>query len=221
MKAIFRKLRSNGGSSMVLALFLMLVAIMVSHTILAAAASAGQNVTQQTETIQAYLTVSSAAEAFRDSVMDGFKDPKFQREVRTHYSNDMSTVIETETSYTEHQGPFAAEMIAAMKHALDFGTAFTHSYTIQVDGYEDVSMVMTLAKDKDKGETNQYVLTAVFSNAIPGSPIPDAPYRMTVTIEATVDHKQYVMDQQGKWVRTTDTWTFTKASIQRTEEAAA
>ena len=37
MKTIRKKLRSDRGSSMVLALFLMLVALMVSHTILAAA----------------------------------------------------------------------------------------------------------------------------------------------------------------------------------------
>ena len=61
MKTIRKKLRSDRGSSMVLALFLMLVALMVSHTILAAAATAGQNVVQQRESQQAYLTVSSAA----------------------------------------------------------------------------------------------------------------------------------------------------------------
>ena len=40
MKTIRKKLRSDRGSSMVLALFLMLVALMVSHTILAAALQA-------------------------------------------------------------------------------------------------------------------------------------------------------------------------------------
>ena len=48
---------------------------LVVLTILAAAATAGQNVVQQRESQQAYLTVSSAAETFRDSVLSCFLDP--------------------------------------------------------------------------------------------------------------------------------------------------
>ena len=95
MKTICKKLRSDRGSSMVLALFLMLVALMVSHTILAAAATAGQNVVQQRESQQAYLTVSSAAETFRDSVLSFNGDNSFRRvhpaaianQCRCQYSN--------------------------------------------------------------------------------------------------------------------------------------
>ena len=87
MKTIRKKLRSDRGSSMVLALFLMLVALMVSHTILAAAATAGQNVVHQRESQQAYLTVSSAAETFRDSVLSFNGDNSFRRVVSTRYKD--------------------------------------------------------------------------------------------------------------------------------------
>ena len=69
MKSMIHKLQDNKGSSMILALFLMLVSLMVSNTILAAAASASRSFLTQTDRQQSYLTVSSAAQVFRDSVV--------------------------------------------------------------------------------------------------------------------------------------------------------
>ena len=166
MKTIVKKLRSDRGSSMVLALFLMLVALMVSHTILAAAATAGQNVVQQRESQQAYLTVSSAAETFRDSVLSFNGDNSFRRVVTTRYKDaSKAEVLATQTTYTTLSGPFSKEVENGLKHLMDFGTAYTMTCTIQIEGYEDVSMEMTLDKDPDFSE-GKYVLTAVFSNAV-------------------------------------------------------
>ena len=221
MKTICQKLRSDRGSSMVLALFLMLVALMVSHTILAAAATAGQNVVQQRESQQAYLTVSSAAETFRDSVLSFSGDKSFRRVVETRYTDaSKEHIAETTVSFTSLQGPFSAELEEALKHLMTFGTAYTKTYTIQVEGYEDVSMEMTLDKDPDS-DNGKYVLTAVFSNAVPGQPIPDAPCRMKVTIRGNTDSvtDEAGQDESNIWTRRTVTWTFTTAKVERADTA--
>ena len=221
MNAILRKLRSDRGSSMVLALFLMLVAVMVSHTILAAAATAGQNVVQQRESQQAYLTVSSAAETFRDSVLSFNGNNSFRRVVETRYTNaSKEEVAETTTTYTSLQGPFSKELEDALKHQMNYGTAYTRTYTIQVEGYEDVSMEMMLDKDPDVSE-GRYVLTAVFSNAVPGQPIPEAPYRMKVTVRGNTDSvkDEASQDENNVWTRRTMSWQFTTAQVERADTA--
>ena len=221
MKTIRKKLRSDRGSSMVLALFLMLVALMVSHTILAAAATAGQNVVQQRESQQAYLTVSSAAETFRDSVLSFNGDNSFRRIVSTKYKDaSMEEVLTTQTTYTTLSGPFSKEVENGLKHLMDFGTAYTKTCTIQVEGYEDVSVEMTLDKDPDFSE-GKYVLTAVFSNAVPGKPIPEAPCRMKVTIRANTDSvkDEAGQDENNVWTRQTVTWAFTTAKLERADTA--
>ena len=217
IRKIRKKLRSDRGSSMVLALFLMLVALMVSHTILAAAATAGQNVVQQRESQQAYLTVSSAAETFRDSVLSFNGDNSFRRMVTTRYKDASQVeVLATQTTYTTLSGPFSKEVENGLKYLMDFGTA----YTIQVEGYEDVSMEMTLDKDPDFSE-GKYVLTAVFSNAVPGKPIPEAPCRMKVTIRANTDSvkDEAGQDESNVWTRRTVTWAFTTAKLERADTA--
>lgn len=219
MNTIRRKLRSDRGSSMVLALFLMLVAVMVSHTILAAAATAGQNVVQQRESQQAYLTVSSAAETFRDSVLSFNGDNSFRQVVETRYSDaSMEHVTQTTTSYNSLQGPFSVELEDALKHLMNYGTAYTKTCTIQVEGYEDVSMELSLEKDAEVSG-NGYVLNAVFSNAVPGKPIPDAPCRMKVTIRAYTESlkDETSQDKNNVWVRRTVRWQFTSAEMVRAD----
>ena len=216
MNHIFRKLRSDRGSSMVLALFLMLVSLMVSHTILAAAATAGQNVVQQRESQQAYLTVSSAAEVFRDSVLSF--SGQYQRVTTVRYNNTMTEVIQTDTAYSiPDQGPFSKELESAFRYVLDHdGVAYVGYYTIQVKDYEDVSMELTLEKDS---QTAEYILTAVFSNVVPGTSIPDAPYRMAVTIRSTISQTVGRTNEQEKWKETIDTWSFNAAELGRADTA--
>ena len=77
MQAIRRKLNSQKGASMLMALLLMLVGIMVSAVIISAATSAAVNKRSEKEQQQAYLAVSSAAELVRDdfqSLTGRYKD---------------------------------------------------------------------------------------------------------------------------------------------------
>ena len=63
-----KKLRSERGASILMALVLLLLASMVSAVILTAATSAARRVRNDREAQQDYLTVSSAAEMIRDSI---------------------------------------------------------------------------------------------------------------------------------------------------------
>ena len=77
MQAIRRKLNSQRGASMLMALLLMLVGIMVSAVIISAATSAAVNKRSEKEQQQAYLAVNSAAELVRDdfqSLTGRYKD---------------------------------------------------------------------------------------------------------------------------------------------------
>ena len=71
MGKILKKLHSQRGETMLMALLLSLVGVMVSAVILAAAISAESDAKAAREEQQAYLTVSSAAELFRDAIQSG------------------------------------------------------------------------------------------------------------------------------------------------------
>ena len=65
-----RKLKSNSGTSMILALALMLICVMVSSVILAAAASGTSRSINRTQQQQDYLAVSAAAELLASNLTD-------------------------------------------------------------------------------------------------------------------------------------------------------
>lgn len=221
MKTISAKLRSNRGSSMVMALILMLVAMMVSHTILAAAATAGQNVQLGDDGQQAYLTVSSAAETYRDAVLS-FQEA-FRKTVTKTYENDQDYSADrpktTTTAYTHLEtAPFSAEVEAALKYAIVYpAVTYTHTYLIRAENYDDVDMVLTM--EPPKNASGYYTLTAVFSNVIPGRDLPDNPYRITVSFRAELKEvsSRY---EEGRLRESTVTWLFSRPEFTRTKEAS-
>lgn len=224
MKTISAKLRSNRGSSMVMALLLMLVAIMVSHTILAAAATAGRNVQLGDDGQQAYLTVSSAAETFRDAALSF--SGKYRRTTTQRFASlvdfQNNKPKSTEVTYTnlESHTAFSGEIEAAIRYAIGFpDTTYTHSYQIQAQDYAPVDMELTLGKNPKV--PGQYVLTAFFSNVIPGKALPDNPCKITVTMAAvprTVENET-TSNPSELWKRTNVTWDFSNPQLTRTKEA--
>lgn len=194
MKKIFRKLGSNQGSSMILALLFMLVAMMVSHTILSASASAARSTLTQTDRQQAFLTVNSAAQMLKESVGNM---GVYEKDVR-HTFADNTFAVETEqptvVKKPSLQGPFGYEIQTLVE---DFSnsedTEHTKDYLILVDEYEPVAVTFTLKKTGGAmGEQGgaQCSLTAVFTNLLPTSlsgavsayTQPEAPTQITVTI---------------------------------------
>lgn len=83
MKNIRLKLNNNEGKTILMALFLLLVAVVVSVVIITAATTAAHQLNDNKEAQQAYLTVSSAAELFRDET----EGKKYEHILKTYTKN--------------------------------------------------------------------------------------------------------------------------------------
>lgn len=84
-----KKLKNNSGATILMALLLILLAMAVGAAILTAAVSAAHHMKSDREAQQNYLTVSSAAELIRDSIVGD----KYER-----------TMTETHTANTDEEG---------------------------------------------------------------------------------------------------------------------
>ena len=199
MKSMIHKLQDNKGSSMILALFLMLVSLMVSNTILAAAASASRSFLTQTDRQQSFLTVSSAAQVFRDSVATG----------NCNYSR---TVITVEGAADKEEkgamsGPFSQEIGDAVEALLRAyaATGYERDYLITVgssaEEFEPMNLHLRLEKtdsDEDTDRVQDCLLTATFSNVLPQSTAamvsgytpPYAPTQMVLTLRGSLSHTE-------------------------------
>ena len=199
MKSMIHKLQDNKGSSMILALFLMLVSLMVSNTILAAAASASRSFLTQTDRQQSYLTVSSAAQVFRDSVDTG----------NCNYSRTVITVTGAADKEEKQamSGPFSQEIGDAVEALLGAyaATGYERDYLITVgssaEEFEPMNLHLRLEKtdsDEDTDMVQYCLLTATFSNVLPQSTAamvsgytpPYAPTQMVLTLRGSLRHTE-------------------------------
>lgn len=199
MKSIIHKLQDNKGSSMILALFLMLVSLMVSNTILAAAASASRSFLTQTDRQQSFLTVSSAAQVFRDSVDTG----------NCNYSRTVITVTGAADKEEKQamSGPFSQEIGDAVEALLGAyaATGYERDYLITVgssaEEFEPMNLHLRLEKtdsDEDTDMVQDCLLTATFSNVLPQSTAamvsgytpPYAPTQMVLTLRGSLRHTE-------------------------------
>ena len=172
MGKILKKLHSQRGETMLMALLLFLVGVMVSAVILAAAISAESDAKAAREEQQAYLTVSSAAELFRDAIQSG--NSGGYREIVTKTYSD-AQLQGTKTEKQNASGPFSEIFNNVIPTLLTSPTTFRKTYTLSMDGLEDVTMELSI--QPKQGDNDQFTLTAVFYN----DPEGDHPCRMTVT----------------------------------------
>ena len=199
MKSMIHKLQDIKGSSMILALFLMLVSLMVSNTILAAAASASRSFLTQTDRQQSFLTVSSAAQVFRDSVDTG----------NCNYSRTVITVTGAADKEEKQamSGPFSQEIGDAVEALLGAyaATGYERDYLITVgssaEEFEPMNLHLRLEKtdsDEDTDMVQDCLLTATFSNVLPQSTAamvsgytpPYAPTQMVLTLRGSLRHTE-------------------------------
>ena len=199
MKSMIHKLQDNKGSSMILALFLMLVSLMVSNTILAAAASASRSFLTQTDRQQSFLTVSSAAQVFRDSVDTG----------NCNYSRTVITVTGAADKEEKQamSGPFSQEIGDAVEALLGAyaATGYERDYLITVGSsaqeFEPMNLHLRLEKtdsEEDTAAVQDCLLTATFSNVLPQSTAamvsgytpPYAPTQMVLTLRGSLRHTE-------------------------------
>lgn len=193
MKSMIQKLQDNKGSSMILALFLMLVSLMVSNTILAAAASASRSFLTQTDRQQSYLTVSSAAQVFQNSVASG----------NCNYSRTIISVTGAEDKKEKKamSGPFSQEIGDAVEALLGnyAATGYERDYLITVGSSAEEFEPMNLHLRLEKTDRVQdCLLTATFSNVLPQSTAamvsgytpPYAPTQMVLTLRGSLKHTE-------------------------------
>lgn len=171
MGKILKKLHSQRGETMLMALLLFLVGVMVSAVILAAAISAESDAKAAREEQQAYLTVSSAAELFRDAIQSG--SGGYREIVTKTYSG--TQLQGTKTEKQNASGPFSEIFNKVIPTLLKSPSTYQKPFTLSMDGLEDVTMELSI--QPKQGDNDQFTLTAVFYN----DPEGDHPCRMTVT----------------------------------------
>lgn len=171
MGKILKKLHSQRGETMLMALLLFLVGVMVSAVILAAAISAESDAKAAREEQQAYLTVSSAAELFRDAIQSG--SGGYREIVTETYSG--SQLQGTKTEKQNASGPFSEIFNNVIPTLLKSPSTYQKPFTLSMDGLEDVTMELSI--QPKQGDNDQFILTAVFYNDPEGK----HPCKMTLT----------------------------------------
>lgn len=209
MQAIRKKLNSQRGASMLMALLLMLVGIMVSAVIISAATSAAVNKRSEKEQQQAYLAVSSAAELVRDD----FQSPTGR------YKDVTTTVTHTDGTTTTTKDTIKATCavgdmindIGAWFIDVNTTTPYAKTYTFSVDGYEDVSAEILVSIDTGSdGSSKVYNLTATFTNGASS----EHPCRMVLTMEGKLAEERTSGDTGSTQV-VTQTLEWNKAKLQK------
>lgn len=180
MGAARRKLHEQRGASMLMALLLLLVALTVSAVVIAAASSAAATLRTDKAREQSSLAVSSAAEYVRETFLNGEMDGT----VKTSRRN---------TTYTPNSGSdgaflgFVEYAVPVLKVNSNANDVAKWTYTLSLEGMEDVwaEFSMRYGKSKGEGASNEgdtYILTVTLRNyedvAAPG----EHPCRMTLTL---------------------------------------
>ena len=206
MGKILKKLHSQRGETMLMALLLFLVGVMVSAVILAAAISAESDAKAAREEQQAYLTVSSAAELFRDAIRS---DSGGYREIVTEtYSG--TQLQGTKTEKQNASGPFSEIFNKVIPPLLKSPSTYQKPFTLSMDGLADVTMALYI--QPKQGDNDQFTLTAVFYN----DPEGDHPCRMTVTfIGKTTKTPTYWYDSGLRYEATTTEIKWSQSTITR------
>ena len=171
MEKLLKKLHSQRGETMLMALLLFLVGVMVSAVILAAAISAESDAKAAREEQQAYLTVSSAAELFRDALQSG--SGGYREIVTKTYSG--TQLQGTKTEKQNASGPFSEIFNKVIPTLLKSPSTYQKPFTLSMDGLEDVTMELSI--QPKQGDNDQFILTAVFYNDPEGK----HPCKMTLT----------------------------------------
>lgn len=180
MGAMKRKLHSRSGATLLMALLLLLVTVMVSTVIISAANTATSSLKTRRDNQQAYLTVSSAAEYFRDSLLEeeGYSRSfiRYYRgdpENETNFRHEISgpTTDRQHKSIAETVDRLLAQVMAGATSAEPFvsGITPTQTYVLNYGDLAPVTMALTLKEERDESTVEQdpqsrrYLLTAEFS----------------------------------------------------------
>ncbi len=169
-----KKLHDKRGATILLALFLLLLATMVSTVILTAVASVSKHITRDREAQQAYLTVSSAAELLRDSIQSARYD-RLDQEETTYKQNGRDLVVDKTSSThteTEPEGLMGQWLAACIADDGKWVSRYEDTLLVSVQGADGetlspVKVQFFMAPSRDYGtensKTEEVDFTLIFS----------------------------------------------------------
>lgn len=213
MTALRKKLHTSRGATMLMALLLLLVAMMVSITLFTAAMTAYKTIRNDHESEQAVLTLSSAAELFRDAVMHTDCKTVFTSYYwDANYTNHIET--QTQTQITGDLSDILEKMVTSLSQTQ---TTYTTACTVTAEGYAPVDVAFSAKRSQWENDSRVYTysITAVFTGTFAGEE-----RRMVLTMTGTpqMDTQTSGQLENNRYVKT-DTFTlkWSDAQISRKE----
>ena len=174
MGAARRKLHEQRGASMLMALLLLLVALTVSAVVIAAASSAAATLRSDKAREQSSLAVSSAAEYVRDAFLNEEMDGTVKAGENLTYTSSGSGAF---LGFVE----YAVPVLKANSNA----NVAKWTYTLSLEGMEDVWAVFSMTYGKGEGASNEggtYILTVTLRNYEDVTAPGEHPCSMTLTL---------------------------------------
>lgn len=153
-----KKLKNERGESILMALLLLLLASVISALILTAATNAAHHLRNDRKAQQNYLTVSSAAEFIRDSILQESYTRVWEK-VTTYTKNDDAGIyVPKEEKTTLAPGKFTGIMKAWLAVGIEDNKNEGARYA-SVTGYQDTIKVDVPIKGEDGLQTVQAEFT--------------------------------------------------------------
>lgn len=153
-----KKLKNERGESILMALLLLLLASVISALILTAATNAAHHLRNDRKAQQNYLTVSSAAELIRDSILQESYTRVWEKVTTYTKDDDTGTYVPKEEKTTLAPGKFTGIMKAWLAEGIENNTNEDEQYA-SVTGYRDTIKVDVPIKGEDKLQTVQAEFT--------------------------------------------------------------
>ena len=154
---MMNKLRDRRGASLLMALLLLLLASVISALILTAATNAAHHLRNDRKAQQNYLTVSSAAELIRDSILQESYTRVWEK-VTTYTKDDAEIYVPKEEKTTLAPGKFTGIMKAWLAVGIEDNEKEGARYA-SVAGCQDTIKVDVPIKGEDGLQTVQAEFT--------------------------------------------------------------
>lgn len=152
-----KKLKNERGESILMALLLLLLASVISALILTAATNAAHHLRNDRKAQQNYLTVSSAAELIRDSILQESYTRVWEK-VTTYEKDEKGQVIGQKEEIALTQGQFTGIMKAWLAAGIADNENEGERYA-SVTGYQDTIKVDVPIEGEDGLQTVQAEFT--------------------------------------------------------------
>ena len=145
MKRLFKKLNQSAGNTLMMALLFMLVAVTVSVIVLTGAAAAARRVESDKNRQQSYLSLSSAAQLMRDSILaDSFTQTVTSYERRDESLPEKEDSVVTQKASKE----FDRLLNEAVEHINSFAAPYTNDLmAIKMNGLPSVNLKFNMDVD--------------------------------------------------------------------------